>query len=201
MNHLLIFVKNPIEGKVKTRLGAEIGHSKAVEVYKALLNYTKKITLKCPVERIVYYGDFIPEKDLWSDGNYKKSLQEGENLGERMENAIAERFTKKAKKVIIIGSDCPDLSDEIIEAAFIALDNHDVVFGPAMDGGYYLAGMKACHKDFFYNKSWSTETVLEDTLADAERLGLSISTLPVLSDIDTVEDLKLSGWAKEFNIM
>jgi glycosyltransferase A (GT-A) superfamily protein (DUF2064 family) len=91
--------------------------------------------------------------------------------------------------VTIIGTDCPGLSSAHLARAFELLTSHDVVVGPAADGGYYLLGMNTLYPDFFRNKTWSTASVLSDTLADAARLGLRVVQLPTLHDVDTAEDL------------
>jgi uncharacterized protein len=159
-NLLLIFVKNPIKGEVKTRLAADIGEEKAVEVYQQLLAITKRETLDIQLDIWVMYGNQMPETDIWATEKYLRKAQNGKNLGEKMQNAFAEGFAKQYERIVIIGSDCPEISQEIIESAFVALDKSKVVFGPARDGGYYLLGMKQLHAFLFQNKKWSTETVL-----------------------------------------
>jgi hypothetical protein len=110
-----------------------------------------------------------------------------------MHGAFTTSFAKGASKVIVVGSDCPELSAAIVEDAFDALERHDVVVGPAMDGGYYLLGMKTAHISLFEKMKWSTSTVLEDTLARVSKLELNVKMLPQLSDLDTEQDLRNSG--------
>jgi rSAM/selenodomain-associated transferase 1 len=112
-----------------------------------------------------------------------------ESLGERMHQAFAEAFATGAARVVIIGTDCPGLTPELLQAAFEALHRHDMVVGPADDGGYYLLGLRELQPALFANKNWSTATVLPDTLADAARLGLGVAQLPVLHDVDSGSDL------------
>lgn len=122
-------------------------------------------------------------------------MQQGDDLGERMQDAFQHLFNEGYSKVCIIGSDCYELNNNIIETAFKELDNADVVIGPVMDGGYYLLGCNKLIPEFFINKAWSTETVFADTLKDASALILSIQQLPVLNDIDDEKDLRNSALA------
>jgi uncharacterized protein len=190
---LIIFVRNPVLSKVKTRLAATTGDEKALLVYKYLLQYTQSITKDLPVTKFVYYADFINENDLWN--GYEKKIQQGNDLGDRMKNAFAALFTEGYRKVCIIGSDCYELSGAIIIDAFENLKTTDVVIGPVNDGGYYLLGTAKLVTDFFINKNWSTSTVYSSTLKDAENLQLTVSRLPLLNDIDEEKDLIQSSIA------
>lgn len=185
---LLIFARNPVYGKVKTRLAAAIGNDKALLVYKALLRHTAEVTKSVNADRIVYYSDFITDSDVWDDTHHK-AVQQGADLGERMSNAFNETFKGGTKKAVIIGTDCYDLTYAIITDAFTALNNYDVVIGPALDGGYYLLGMQTYRPQLFDNMKWSTDTVSKETLSRCADLGLSHFLLPVLSDIDEQKDL------------
>ncbi|MCH8316995.1 MAG: TIGR04282 family arsenosugar biosynthesis glycosyltransferase [Bacteroidetes bacterium] len=187
---LIIFVKNPIKGKVKTRLAKGIGDDKALLVYQSLLKYTKSVTKGLGVCKAVYYSDFIPENDIWTDGVFLKYLQKGENLGERMKNAFELAFEQKYESVAIIGSDCLMLTREIIQHAFSKLNTHDFAIGPAADGGYYLLGMNNFFELIFQNKRWSTPSIFEETLKDIRKQKKSFYLLPRLHDIDTLDDLK-----------
>jgi rSAM/selenodomain-associated transferase 1 len=106
-----------------------------------------------------------------------------------MSYAFTEAFAAGARRVVIIGTDCPGLTASLLRQAFDQLATHDLIVGPATDGGYYLLGMSQLHAEVFANKQWSTATVLADTLADAARLGLDVAQLPTLSDIDSARDL------------
>jgi rSAM/selenodomain-associated transferase 1 len=106
-----------------------------------------------------------------------------------MAQAFAETFAAGAGRVVIIGTDCPGLSTELLQQAFDQLLHHELVVGPADDGGYYLLGMNKLEAELFSNKDWSTATVLPDTLADAARLGLRVARLPTLHDVDSAQDL------------
>jgi len=187
MNALIIFMKNPVKGKAKTRLAAAVGKDRAHVIYLELLDYTKKLTLKVDCERYLFYTDKI-EKDDWSDNNFVKQLQDGDDLGIRMENAFDAILDYGNEKAVIIGSDCGELTKEIVEQAFKDLDDNDVVIGPAQDGGYYLLGMKDLHSFIFQNKAWSTSGLFEATVSEIKEKGMSISVLPVLNDVDEYED-------------
>ena len=188
--HLIIFIKNPVLGKVKTRLAAGIGDRKALEVYNQLLEITRKAALKTNCTRNVFYSDEI-ENDAWDEDKFNKFVQEGNSLGERMKNAFEQIFALGADEAIIIGSDCPELNTDIIHQAFEALNEKDAVIGPAKDGGYYLLGMKKPLPFVFENKEWSTDSVFKDTTNDLHTNGLSFGLVRQLSDVDTVDDLRL----------
>ena len=190
-NRLIIFVKNPELGKVKTRLAQTIGNEQALDIYLRLLDHTKNISAKVAANRAVYYTDFIDTNDLWPENQFRKYLQTGNDLGERMKNAFANAFTEGFEKIVIIGSDCPQLTSAHIEEAFDLLHKHDIIIGPAVDGGYYLLGMSQLILELFTNKVWSSPQVLQQTLADIERLNLSHYLLETLRDIDTEEDLNI----------
>lgn len=192
-NALIIFVRNPVSGKVKTRLAATIGDQKALLVYKHLLQHTQSITQHLDVSKFVFYADFINENDLWN--GYEKKMQHGNDLGERMNNAFAELFAKGYEKICIIGSDCYELNSDIAESAFEKLSTADIVIGPVTDGGYYLLGLNKLIPEFFINKAWSTATVFADTIKDATALHISFHQLTVLNDIDDEKDLRNSALA------
>jgi rSAM/selenodomain-associated transferase 1 len=103
--------------------------------------------------------------------------------------AFQQAFNSGARAVVIIGTDCPGLTSQHLQQAFELLTSHDIVVGPAADGGYYLLGMTTLHEELFQNKAWSTASVLSSTLADAARLGLRVAHLPTLHDVDTADDL------------
>jgi len=192
MNHdslLMVFAKNPEIGKVKTRLAKTIGDEKALMIYLKLLEHTYAIADKVFADKAVFYSEKVQEFDILDYYKFPKFLQKGENLGDRMDRAFGQAFGQHYEKVIIIGSDCYELTSEIIEDALVALDNHNVVVGPAHDGGYYLLGMDRHYSHLFRNKVWSSENVLLDTILDLKKLKLSYSLLPTLSDVDEEKDL------------
>ena len=190
---LIIFVKNPVLGKAKTRLAATVGDEVALEIYRLLLRKTRQESIALESDKIVYYSDSIDQNDLWDDHAFFKAIQSGNDLGEKITDAFRNAFGRGYKRVCIIGSDCYDLSQDLIQQSFEALKQHDAVIGPAEDGGYYLLGMSSFNPQFFANKAWSTETVARDTIKDFEAGGLSYKVLPTLNDIDTEADL--GPWA------
>ena len=186
---LLIFVKNPVSGKVKTRLARTLGEAQALQVYQRLLQHTLRVTqpLSCP--KIVFYSDQVDPNDFWAQAGYQQCLQTGGDLGERMQAAFALAFSANHPRAVIIGSDCWELTTGLLEEAFRQLQTHDAVVGPAHDGGYYLLGLRQPAPTLFAGKEWSTARVLSNTLADLQRLQLRYFMLPVLSDVDEAADL------------
>lgn len=185
---LLIFVKNIIPGHVKTRLAKTIGKNEAINIYKQLLQITHKAAKRMEVDKIVFYSDY-KEKDLWDEPEFKKQIQQGADLGQRMKHALDFAFENDYKKVVLIGTDCPLLSREILQSAFENVDEFDIVIGPATDGGYYLIGMKKKYHELFENISWSTNEVLNKTLSVCKQYQLSFFLLPILPDVDEEKDL------------
>ena len=188
MTGLIIFVRNPVLGKVKTRLAITMGEEKALNIYGQLLQHTHHITQNLSCHKLVFYADYINENDFWENEIYQKELQEGDDLGARMTNAFSTLVAKGYTGICIIGSDCMELTTGVIEKAFYQLRNYDAVLGPSLDGGYYLLGMNRMIPGIFENKNWSTDEVLSTTVKSITDNGLSYFLLPALSDIDTKED-------------
>ena len=187
-NALIIFVKNLISGHVKTRLAAALGDETAMEIYNQLLVSVKQNIHNINAEKIVFYSTFI-EKDIWENNLFQKEIQQGSDLGERMKNAFKKSFSKGYKKILIIGTDCPDVDENILESAYENLNQSDVVIGPAIDGGYYLLGMKKENSVLFDDVKWSTDQVLNQTINHCKNNNLTYFLLPELSDIDEEKDL------------
>ncbi len=202
-NVLIIFLKYPEPGKVKTRLAKDIGDEKACAVYKSLAeNVIKNIFTKNPGTYNVHIF-FTPAdreteimtwlKPILDDNQGIKTqfrTQEGSNLGKRMSTAFKEILQEKGcKKCIIIGTDCPEIDATLIENAFGVLKEKDVVIGPCRDGGYYLLGMSRPASDLFVDIDWSTDRVFEQTMEKVRKNILSYGILKTLVDIDTMEDL------------
>ncbi|CAN5332700.1 TIGR04282 family arsenosugar biosynthesis glycosyltransferase [soil metagenome] len=190
---LIIFVKNPVAGKVKTRLAESIGSRNALHIYKILLRHTHAAAYSINVDTQVWYSSKIDRTDLWENGSFDKYLQKGENLGRRMSDAIGKGFDDGYSRVVIIGSDCADLTSGHIRKAFTELTTADCVIGPARDGGYYLLGLSRFLPDLFEEIEWSKPTVLEDTIKILGQNNFTVELLEELNDIDTIEDLKQSG--------
>ncbi len=190
---LLTFIKNPELGKVKTRLAQTVGNERALRIYKSLMEHTRKISEAVSAQRLLFYSEWINNADSWSPEHFEKFLQPEGDLGNRMITAFSKGF-EKGSSVVIIGSDCPGLSSELINQAFEHLEKKDFVIGPALDGGYYLIGMRAFEPDVFSNINWSTDTVKSETLAIIKDLDKSVAELPPLSDIDYEADWLKYGW-------
>jgi rSAM/selenodomain-associated transferase 1 len=183
---VLVFQKNAILGKVKTRLASGMGELRALEIYRHLIQSTYSVLEDVSAPVWTYYSDFIPE--TVNPPIAKSFVQEGHDLGERMANAFARSFESGMEKVVLIGTDCPSLQSQHLNQAFEALIHSDLVVGPATDGGYYLIGMKRRADYLFEGINWSTAEVLSQTLAVATAHGLHFNLLDELSDIDTQED-------------
>ncbi len=183
---VLVFQKNEVLGRVKTRLASGMGDLRALEIYRHLIQSTYSVLEDMSAPVWTYYSDFIPE--TINPPIAKSFVQEGQDLGERMANAFARSFELGIDKVVLIGTDCPTLQSQYLNEAFEALSNSDLVLGPATDGGYYLIGMKRKVDYLFEGISWSTSEVLSQTLAVATAHGLHFTLLDELSDIDTQED-------------
>lgn len=184
---LLIFTRNPELGKVKTRLAATIGDSVALEIYKDLIQQTVNASKDLKYDKEVHYAEELKNNDAWDNEIFIKKSQSGLDLGSRMENAFKQGFQNSYEQIIIIGSDLPEISEQILTDAFSALNKHDFVIGPASDGGYYLLGMKSLHPEIFKNKVWSTDSVFKDTLENIKTESVKI--LETRNDIDTYKDL------------
>jgi rSAM/selenodomain-associated transferase 1 len=187
-NLLLVFTRNPALGKVKTRLAKTVGDKTALEIYTFLLERTRDIATKVSADKAIYYSVKVRENDIWDATIFQKHLQVGEDLGIRMLHAFKNGFETGYEKVLIIGSDLYDLTSETIENAFKALENNEVVIGPAEDGGYYLLGMNSLEEKVFKNKDWGTETVRKDTLEDLK--DKKVFLLGELNDVDVFEDIE-----------
>ena len=186
---LLIFVKNPDKGRVKTRLARGVGDAKALAVYQDLLQITKSVADQIEVHRQVWYSRHISCQDLWAEGGYAKHIQQGEGLGQRMKGAFRKAYADGFKKAVIIGSDCAELEPHIIRRAYRQLDDRQVVIGPARDGGYYLLGMAGFYPALFDGKEWSSSSVCAETVRQLEEKNIPYRLLPTLNDIDTEADL------------
>ena len=194
-NAIIVFARFPTKGKVKTRLAKTLGGKFAKDFYKICAEHTFNEILKIhknDTRKFIFYSD---EKDRekikkWTHSKFLLSPQKGKDLGEKMQNAFQTVFNNGVSKTLIIGTDLPEISSEIINRSFELLNNNDIVIGPATDGGYYLLGMKNVYKELFTNLPWSTDKLFENTIDIINKLNLSISYLPRLSDIDTEEDLK-----------
>lgn len=185
---VLVFTRNPELGKVKTRLAATIGEKNALEVYMYLLTHTKNCISQVNATKRVLYSEAITLHDIWDNTTFEKDIQQGTDLGMRMQHAFEKGFEDGFNKIVIVGSDLPTLDSKDIEDAFLLLDTNEVVIGPAEDGGYYLLGLKSIPNGIFENKNWGTNSVLADTLTNLSHIQTAF--IKMKNDIDTIEDIK-----------
>lgn len=185
---LLVFCKNPVLGQVKTRLGQQIGMERALIVYKNLLQHTAVCVQNSELAVGVCYSPEIPPEDAFTPWATYREAQGTGDLGQRMSRAFAYAFEQGYGPVVIIGSDLWALESNDLTCAFQALKNHEFVLGPAMDGGYYLLGMRHYRPEVFENIPWSTAGVFQKTVAAIGKH--SVFLLDKKNDIDTWEDLK-----------
>jgi uncharacterized protein len=186
---LILFAKAPRLGAVKSRLAETAGPECALTIYRELVEtlLARLHTLR-GVELRFTPDDARSEIEPWLGEKWFATPQGNGDLGERLTRAFAEAFARGAERVVIIGSDCPEVNAADVRTAFRELREHDLVVGPATDGGYWLIGLRAAHPELFAQVAWSSESVLGQTLAHARSLGLRIQLLRILADIDTEAD-------------
>ncbi|WP_298437583.1 TIGR04282 family arsenosugar biosynthesis glycosyltransferase [Geobacter sp.] len=194
---LLIFAKKPTPGRVKTRLVPPLSADAAAELYRCMLfDVLGKVGQMTGVDRQLCYEEGEGARGYF-EGVFSGELfpQEGHDLGERMAGAFRRAFDRGDGRVAIIGTDSPDLPPEFVGLAYALLADPavDAVFGPSEDGGYYLLAMKRFHPELFAHIPWSTEHVLECSLARAAEAGLATALLPPWYDVDTADDLRRPG--------
>jgi uncharacterized protein len=191
---IILFVKAPTRGQVKTRLATTLGEDVALGLYRNFgLDILNTLEQTGPPVRICYDPPgSLKEVTGWLGSGRQYLPQEGSDVGERMENAFHQAFSRGFSRAVLIGSDIPDLPPALFTDALRSLDDHDAVIGPARDGGYYLLGFR--NESFlpavFRGIPWSTGAVFEQTMAIIDRTGRRVHVLPVWQDVDTVQDLK-----------
>ncbi|MCS5489530.1 TIGR04282 family arsenosugar biosynthesis glycosyltransferase [Algoriphagus limi] len=185
---IIIFQKNPEKGRVKTRLAADIGEDQALEVYLKLCETCYKTCNSYPADKFLFFDSYLPSENIPGTEGFHYQIQEIGNLGNKMNEAIQRILAKGYEKVVLIGTDCPELTSEHLKQAFEYLESHELVLGPALDGGYYLIGMKRPRPELFKGIPWSTNEVLEKTIKKCTSIGLSYKSLTELSDLDTLDD-------------
>jgi len=191
-NALLIFIKAPLLGEIKTRLQPELSPEISLQIFKAmgkdLVDHFSRS------EYFDFYIQYWPENTLgemrlWLGKDLNYVPQRGADLGEKLKNAFTDSFRQNYQKVCIIGSDLPTIAEEDVLEAFEKLDSVDVILGPAMDGGYYLVALKELHPQLFENVEWSTEYVLKQTVLRTTRQNLSVYQMARQRDVDTYKDV------------
>jgi rSAM/selenodomain-associated transferase 1 len=197
-DRLIVFTRCPDPGSCKTRLIPVLGETGAVELHKSLVQLTMS-SISAAVDQAVnveirYAGDDLQGLRMICGDKADRMRfrpQEGNELGDRLTDALGAAFREGASKVAIIGTDCPELDFTAIATALRLLDDHDLVLGPAVDGGYYLVALRAPIVEIFAGISWGEPTVLTETLRKAQSLGFTTELLPTLADVDRAEDLQL----------
>jgi len=191
-NAVIVFLKAPEQGRVKTRLSKSLDDAFVLDLYKGFIEDTLEI-LEIKADQFICF--WPPEKKaalkIWLGEGYAYFFQRGKDLGERMSNAFYSVFEKGYDSVILIGTDIPELSRDLILRACKVLQTTDAVIGPTNDGGYYLIGFQrdGFSETVFQNIDWSTHKVFLQTLAAMTKLSIQYEQLPSLNDIDTPEDL------------
>lgn len=190
---LIVFLKHPEPGAVKTRLAPALGAETAAALYRALTEEVLEATVprSGEYETLVFFDppEAAEAMRAWLPGVRLRPQCAGD-LGARMTAAFARAFERGARRVAIIGTDAPGVTRETVARALAALDDADVVVGPAEDGGYYLLAFREPHPELFENVAWSTPAVFEETLARAATAGLRVRELPRLRDVDSLEDVR-----------
>ena len=204
--HLIIFSRYPEAGKTKTRLIPALGPEGAANLQREMTEYillkAKNLQKQIPLSLEVRFagGDAQLMTD-WLGSDIVYHPQGEGDLGMRMARSLSEAFQNGAEKSIIIGTDCPSIDLEILTLAFEYLANKDLALGPAIDGGYYLIGLRRSIPELFVDVDWGTEKVLRKTVNIAEKLNLAVGYLPILADIDRPEDLPIWEEISQVRIM
>ncbi len=188
-SEIVIFAKQPVPGTVKTRLARTIGPVAASRVYAALLDHTLEAAAAAGLPVVLAVAG--REASDWTPPTAARVIpQTGADLGERMRNAFDARFESGAEGVILIGSDLPLVSADLLASAAAALGRVPIVLGPASDGGYWLIGQRAPGRDLFSDVPWSSHRTLAATREKIARTGAAHQELFELSDLDNHRDLR-----------
>ncbi|MDH4320678.1 MAG: TIGR04282 family arsenosugar biosynthesis glycosyltransferase [Desulfobulbaceae bacterium] len=197
VEHLILFTRYPEPGQVKTRLIPALGAEGAATVQRRMteaaaaqaesLAATRRLRLE-----ICYDGGDPAQVAQWlaplAPSGRCRPQGDGD-LGQRMQRAMELAFVEGARRVVLLGCDCPALTAATVARAFDDLRDHDLVLGPALDGGYYLLGLAAPQPSLFAEMAWGDEAVLARTMARAAAASLRVSLLEALADVDRPEDL------------
>ncbi len=196
MSHnLILFTRYPMAGKAKTRLIPALGGEGAAQLQKKMTKHIlgrgRIFSEKYPQTKIEIHhsGGNLSLLQAWLGEDLTYIPQAEGDLGKKMYCALENSFTQGAQKALIAGCDCPLLTPEIFAEAFEELEHHDLVLGPALDGGYYLIALKKAIEEIFQDIVWGKEQVLARTLEKAESLKLKVKLLEEMSDVDYPEDL------------
>jgi len=186
---LIVFVKAPRPGTVKTRIARTAGAERACAIYREMVAAVlQKFASIRRVQLQFAPDDALDEIKPWLREGWVAAPQGQGELGERLQRACAASFAAGAERVVMVGSDSPEVKSGDIRTAWKELKSNDLVVGPAIDGGYWLIGLRAPHPELFRAIAWSSDQVLAQTLAQAKSIGLRVQLLRILRDIDTEED-------------
>lgn len=193
---LMIFARLPQPGKVKTRLSPVLSPEECATLYGCMVDDLLERLSLLHTRRVLFYDDEAGAREWfeerWPDLELRP--QRGDDLGERMERAFGELFDEGCRRVVIVGSDSPDLPISFIEEAFSLLEEGaDAVFGPSDDGGYYLLGLREQRRELFCGIPWSSRETLARSLERGKEVGLEVRLLPEWYDVDTPDDLTRPG--------
>ena len=193
-NRLILFTRYPEAGKTKTRLIPYLGAERAAHLQRQMTEHivatTRPLRVKGSLSMEVHFsGGALEQMQDWLGAELTYRPQCEGDLGYRLQAAIADGFRMGWERIAIIGADCPEISPHHLEQTFHQLESHDVVLGPAQDGGYYLVGVSRVCAELFQGIAWGTGQVFEQTVAIAKRLNLSLTTLETLRDVDRPEDI------------
>ncbi|MDX1664459.1 MAG: TIGR04282 family arsenosugar biosynthesis glycosyltransferase [Candidatus Promineifilaceae bacterium] len=192
---LIVMARLPRQGQVKRRLAATVGEQAATELYRLTAErlFAESRALPVQIRRYLFYAgaaDVQPFRE-WAGDAFHFERQRGPDLGHRLAHAFETVFAQRAQKAVVVGSDIPDLSAELVKQAFHLLDHYPLVIGPDHGGGYYLLGMKMLYGDLFLRRlTWGTERVYGETLRIMRALDLVPAVLPQLIDVDLEGDLR-----------
>lgn len=191
---LIIFTRYPEPGKTKTRLIPALGAQGAATLQRQMTEYTisqvNKLQSFRPLSvEVRFAGGNLTQMQGWLGSDIVYQLQDEGDLGSRMARSLSFAFQSSMERVVIIGTDCPGLNADLMGCAFDQLQAHNLVLGPAIDGGYYLIGLRCFIPELFSGINWGTAEVLQQTVDIAKQLDLSVAYLPHLADVDRPEDL------------
>lgn len=196
LGKLLLFTRYPEPGTAKTRLIPTLGAVGAAALSRQMTEHTLTHVQTLQHQHAVqveirFAGGSVELMQHWLGPEWNYVLQGPGNLGDRLLRSLESAYQSGASRIVIIGTDCPELDAALLHRAFVALVDHDLVLGPAVDGGYYLIGVRRLIPELFTHIAWSTAAVLSQTMTVAQQLGLTIALLPPLSDVDYPADLAI----------
>ncbi|MCA9009385.1 MAG: TIGR04283 family arsenosugar biosynthesis glycosyltransferase [Planctomycetaceae bacterium] len=191
---VIVMARCPEAGKAKTRLIPALGPDGAARLHASLVRHTLSIVRQFAAESggeidVRFAGGNADDMRRLFGSDLRYTVQRGESLGDRMSLAAGEAFSDGCRQIVLIGTDCPQLRVHHLQQAFSSLSESEIAIGPALDGGYYLLGMREHLPELFDNMHWGCESVLQETLQRVKRMSKSKELLPPLSDVDFPEDL------------